>query len=383
MNRDQHPVTCPARRGQLRLALSLVTVLLPVGLAGAASASRREPLPPCNPVRVTGSVNAHSDRCVHKPTSHGLRGPQGPRGLRGKPGLDGSTGARGPAGAPGPQGLQGVQGDVGPTGPPGPPGPQGASGAVGPAGAAGSIGPPGPAGAVGPAGSVGPAGPAGPIGPAGPAGSVGPAGPTGAVGPAGPVGPVGPAGSDGSAGPAGAVGPAGPTGPAGPVGPAGPTGAAGPAGATGAPGPPGPTGPAGSSGLSQYGYVYNLGAEVVPVEADIAFDTNGVLTPGITHPPGAAGITFVDPGTYKITFSVSGVEPNQMALFVNSALVSGTVYGSGAGTQQNIGQAILTIAAGDILTVRNHTSAAAVTLQTLAGGTQSNVNASVTIEKLA
>ena len=63
-------------------------------------------------------------------------------------------------------------------------------------------------------------------------------------------------------------------------------------------------------------------------------------------------------------------------------MVPGTVYGSGAGTQQNNGQAIFTIASGDVLTVRNHTSAAAIGLQTLSGGTQQNVNASVLIEQL-
>jgi hypothetical protein len=80
---------------------------------------------------------------------------------------------------------------------------------------------------------------------------------------------------------------------------------------------------------------------------------------------------------------VSGVEPSQFALFVNGAAASGTVYGSGAGTQQDDGQAILTLSAGDVLTLVNHTSAAAVTLQTLAGGTQTNVNSSLLIEKLA
>jgi hypothetical protein len=44
---------------------------------------------------------------------------------------------------------------------------------------------------------------------------------------------------------------------------------------------------------------------------------------------------------------------------------------------------IITAAASDILTIRNHTSAAAVTLQTLAGGTQINTNASVLIQKLS
>ena len=79
---------------------------------------------------------------------------------------------------------------------------------------------------------------------------------------------------------------------------------------------------------------------------------------------------------------MSGVEPSQFALFLNGAPVAGTVYGSGAGTQQNNGQAIIAIAAGDVLTLRNHSSAAAVTLQTLAGGTQTNVNASIVITKL-
>jgi hypothetical protein len=37
---------------------------------------------------------------------------------------------------------------------------------------------------------------------------------------------------------------------------------------------------------------------------------------------------------------------------------------------------------GDVFTLRNHTSAAAVTIQTLAGGTQTNSNASILIRKL-
>ena len=120
------------------------------------------------------------------------------------------------------------------------------------------------------------------------------------------------------------------------------------------------------------------------IEADITFNKNGVMTSGITHAagtPGAAGITLVNAGDYKVTFSVSGTEPNQMALFVNGTLVPGTVYGSGAGTQQNTGQAIVTFAAGDVLTVRNHSSAAAVSLATPIGGTQANANASVVDRK--
>jgi len=134
--------------------------------------------------------------------------------------------------------------------------------------------------------------------------------------------------------------------------------------------------------LAQYAYIYNLSPEVVPVESAITFDTNGVMTAGITHTPSSAGITLVNAGTYKVTFSVSGTEANQVALFVNGTVVDGSIYGSGAGTQQNTGQVLIVASAGDVLTLKNHTSAAAFGLASDIGGTQANVNASVAIEKL-
>ena len=87
-------------------------------------------------------------------------------------------------------------------------------------------------------------------------------------------------------------------------------------------------------------------------------------------------------GVYKITFSTSATESSQWAIFANGVVVPGTVYGSGAGTQQNGGQAIVSLGAGASLTLRNHTSAAAVGLQGLAGGTATNANASIVIEKV-
>jgi hypothetical protein len=120
----------------------------------------------------------------------------------------------------------------------------------------------------------------------------------------------------------------------------------------------------------------------VPIEADITFDTNGRMTPGFTHAPGTTGIQVISAGDYKLTFTTLGVEPSQMALMVNGSLVPGSIYGSGAGTQQNSGQVIVALSAGDVLTIRNHSSSAAVTLQTLSGGTQTNTNASVAIERL-
>jgi len=138
----------------------------------------------------------------------------------------------------------------------------------------------------------------------------------------------------------------------------------------------------GSSGLSAYAYIYNQGAQVVALEADVSFDTNGVLAGGITHTAGTSTITVPTSGDYKIAFTVAAVEPNQFTVYQNGAPIAGATFGSGAGTQPSTGQVIVTMAAGDVLTLRNHTSSAAVTLQTLAGGTQTNVNASILIEKL-
>lgn len=213
---------------------------------------------------------------------------------------------------------------------------------------------------------------AGVTGATGATGATGPCctGATGATGATGTPGATGPTGGTGATGPAG--GPPGPTGAAGETGPTGPTGATGATGADGV----------GAAGLAQYGYIYNVGAQVVAIGDAVEFDTNGVLTPGITHTPGTDVIGLVDAGDYEVTFSASGVEPSQFTLFLNGVAIPGTTYGSGAGTQQNVGQVIFTAPAGATLELRNFSSAAAVTLQTNAGGTETNVNASLVIEKL-
>jgi hypothetical protein len=127
-----------------------------------------------------------------------------------------------------------------------------------------------------------------------------------------------------------------------------------------------------------------LSDQVVPLETAVTFTDNGIITAGFTHGLGSADISVVNQGIYKVTFSVSGTQPNQFALFINGVAVAGSIYGSGAGTQQNTGQAILSLQAHDVLTLVNHTSAAAVTLAaaTPIGGTAPAVNASILIQQL-
>ncbi|MEP6295764.1 MAG: hypothetical protein ABJ382_00430, partial [Ilumatobacter sp.] len=107
------------------------------------------------------------------------------------------------------------------------------------------------------------------------------------------------------AGGAGEPGPQGDPGPQGVPGDDGADGAQGIAGPPGVAGIPGPVGPAGPAASVDHGYVYNVGAQIVPIEADVSFDSNGVSTSSITHTPGTAGIVVTEAGTYAIEFSVS------------------------------------------------------------------------------
>jgi hypothetical protein len=347
--------SAPHRR-LLLVAVASLGILGPAGLAGAACPLR--PPPPCGPVAFTGSVGDHSSsRCSGKRASgcgdrQGRHGSKGATGRRGATGRDGETGRTGSPGATGPKEQDGTNGAAGATGPAGATGAQGLQGTTGETGADGA---PGIQGETGGSGSQGLQGVQGEIGAAGDQGV------QGEIGAAGPTGDTGPQGSTGADGP---------------QGPDGADGAQGPIGATGSIGPPG------SSEPREYAYVYSTGAQTVPLEASVNFDAGGTLSPGITHSPGAAGITLTNPGIYELAFSVSGTGPNQIALFVNGSVVPGTIYASGAGTQQNTGEGIATIAAGDVLTLRNHTSSAAIGLATPIGGTQASTNASVSIEKL-
>ena len=189
-------------------------------------------------------------------------------------------------------------------------------------------------GLTGKTGAAGSNGTAGQQGIQGVQGITGPTGPSGSRGPTGTIGPLGPTGVRGTTGLQGTRGV---------TGPGGTNGTDGSRGTTGSRGPTGTAGTAGSSGASQYAYIYNVSAANVLVEADVTFDSNGVLTSGFTHTAGTAPITVVSTGVYEVTFSVSGTEASQFGLFVNGTLVPGTIYGSAAATQQNDGQAIFTL----------------------------------------
>lgn len=257
----------------------------------------------CNfpPICCGGGSNGNGgDRDKIVIIERGPRGPRGftgPQGIMGPPGANGVTGATGPVGPQGPQGAQGVTGPTGPVGPTGPQGPQGLQGVQG---------------------------------------VTGPQGETGATGPAGPQGPQGLQGVQGATGA---------TGPQGAIGPTGPTGPAGPAGAAG-------------TGLIAYGGLYGTTTDAVALTTTPVALPLGTQMPSSNLTYGTNSVTVTDAGTYELAYGVRGSMSDGSSLTVsvgqNGTAIAATTITDAltSGTPSSVhGQTIVTLSAGDVLTL--------------------------------
>jgi hypothetical protein len=179
---------------------------------------------------------------------------------------------------------------------------------------------------------------------------------TGSIGPRGPRGPEGHRGDKGHRGPDGNTGPTGPSG-----------------GFTGPTGPIGQTGPEGEQeGLAAYGYAVGISTLTIGTNADVIFDQGGAAFPnvGITPPaPAGTSFTILSSGDYEYDLYVAGTHEQaattsmEFALFVNGFL-QGVAHefrsnqGNGALDIQVVrGQGIISLVAGDVVTLRNRTGA--------------------------
>jgi hypothetical protein len=170
-----------------------------------------------------------------------------------------------------------------------------------------------------------------------------------------------------------------------PPGAQGPEGPRGPQGAKGDPGPTGPTGPTGAPGTSQYAEFFALmppdNPTTVAVGDAVEFPQDGPGNGGITR---SDPETFVlpDAGIYRVRFMVSVDEAGQLGLELNGVLVPYTVFGRATGSSQIVGEALITAAAGDTLSVVNPSgNSNSLTITPIAGGTHPAA-ASLVIEQL-
>ena len=174
----------------------------------------------------------------------------------------------------------------------------------------------------------------------------------------------------------GAPGPAGPQGAPGPKGDRGATGEAGKAGETG---PPGPLGP--SSYAEFFALMPPDNAATVAAGNAVQFPQNGPQAGGVSR-AGPSAFVLSSAGTYRVSFVVSVTEAGQLELTRNGTELAYTVNGRATGTSQITGEALVTAAAGDVISVINPAgNSPALTITPLAGGTHP-VAASLVIEQL-
>lgn len=130
-----------------------------------------------------------------------------------------------------------------------------------------------------------------------------------------------------------------------------------------------------------YGYVYKTDTQDVPVNEPVIFTNNGAML-GITHEANTAPVIIESPGIYAVWYTITGTDPGQFTLYRNETPVPGSTYGSRNTENNTTGMVIINAAAGDQITLRNHTSTDAVTLDNAAGGTETGVSASILLLKI-
>ena len=144
------------------------------------------------------------------------------------------------------------------------------------------------------------------------------------------------------------------------------------------------------TGTPEFAYFFQTVADVT---GTIAADNGKALfqtpssnnTAGFTMVAASGDIAVLVAGVYRISWTLCAAEAGAMALYIGAVkqTASGSVYGNGATTSQNHGQALLVLAAGDIVSLRTDNCGAPLTLQ-LAGTTDTaQIVASIMFEKLS
>lgn len=130
--------------------------------------------------------------------------------------------------------------------------------------------------------------------------------------------------------------------------------------------------PASTANIASYGYLYNLLAAPIPGGSNVPVPFIGPNS-GVT--PGAYGFTVSTAGVYKIDYGVNitaGVG-SAIAVAVNNTVDISTQVNLLVDTGQVSGSAMLSLVAGDVITLRNN-SAVSITLDAAPGvGAQLNI----------
>ncbi len=137
-------------------------------------------------------------------------------------------------------------------------------------------------------------------------------------------------------------------------------------------------------GFNVHGTFYNKSTQIVNTEADVVFNSTSVVEGLYWDPVAPTEIRVEECGVYKVFFLVTTNTAGQFSIAVNGIPVVYTTQGTNRGAGQLTIRAILELKQGDIVTVKNHTSAnGSIVISEYAGGTYQAISSILTVLKLA
>lgn len=139
-------------------------------------------------------------------------------------------------------------------------------------------------------------------------------------------------------------------------------------------------------GFNVTGSFYTKLAQNVATESDVIYDTFQNVNGMVWNPTGTnpEQVKVLESGVYHLRFVGNTDLPTQFAFTVNGVPVDNSIQGVNRGAAQPSIRILMQLNANDIVTVRNHTSLnSSINLTQHSGGEQFNINACLTIYKVA
>jgi hypothetical protein len=137
-------------------------------------------------------------------------------------------------------------------------------------------------------------------------------------------------------------------------------------------------------GFNVHGTFYTTSDQTIPVENDVNFSASNNCSNLTWNAGNGSQVVIQQDGIYKVFFFANTVTAGQFAFAVNGIPYELSTQGSNRGAGQITIRTLLELKTGDVLTVKNHTSANGfVALSANNGGPQVSVNAILTVFKLA
>ena len=135
--------------------------------------------------------------------------------------------------------------------------------------------------------------------------------------------------------------------------------------------------------IDTYGSFYSTVSQNVTIDAPVLFYTNQNVS-NLSHTLGSGDVVIQKAGVYLFVFVVETAQACQFTVFINGVPEQTTTAGINKGANTLQLRQIIELKVGDIVTIRNHTSAnGTVVISQNAGGVLTGVNTQLILERIA